>query len=290
MNLDQLGRQAGAEIRRVSPGRAADTAGLDELLSRDTRRRRSTVVMAVAVAVLVVALGWRAVAGLGPSGITPLGPTPTPTPTTSSAPGSRVMTPNPVACDLVLRCTGPDAYQLRLKVPVSYTLPPPAWALGTYTATTADFEPNEYGYGVSVMENAKPALSSSRPQVDPSGGTTAQTMARWLAARPFLLSSPVTQTTLSGLPAWQVDVRLKPGQRTIAHCGYYAQDACLPLMLMDISGSHTVGIWGDGRIRWTFVDLPTGGTTAVWTWNFDNNPHGFAPGQPLIDSIRFSGT
>jgi hypothetical protein len=288
MNLDQLGRRAGAEIRRVPAGLAADTAGLDELLRRDTRRRRSTVVLAVAVAMLVVALGWRAVAGLGPSDITPSGPAQTPT--SSSPAGSRVMTHNPVACDLVLRCTGPDAYQLRIDVPVSYTLPLSTWELGTYTATTADFAPNEYGYGVSVMENAKPAMNSSRPQVDPSGGTTAESIARWLAARPFLVSSPVTQTTLSRLPAWQVDVRLKPDQHTITHCGYNAQDACLPLMLMDISGSRTVGIWGDGQIRWTFVDLPNGGTTAVWTWNFDNNPHGFAPGQPLIDSIRFSGT
>ncbi len=285
MNLDQLGRQAGAELRRVSPGEATDGWGLDELRHRDLRKRRTTSVLAVAVAVVVVALTWRAVASVGPPGLIPAGPRPAAIPTPTS-----LVSPDPVACDRVQQCLGGDSFRLNLPVPVSYTLPPTEWTLTSYTATTADFYSGNFGYGLSVMENPTPAMNSRNAQADPGVRTSAEPLARWLASRPYLVSSPVTATTLSGLRAWQVDVRMKPGQPTVAHCGYDASDACVPLMLMDITGLRTVGIWGDGQIRWTFVDLPGGGTTALWTWDFDNDPLGFARAQPLIDSMRFTVT
>jgi hypothetical protein len=258
----------------------------DELHSADGHRWPSTLVMAITVVLLVSALTWRESRGHH----NPSSPSRAAAATThdrATAPPTVLMNRLISPCDEVQDCLGKDTYRLHLHVAVTFTLPL-GWSSTSYDAASADFFSDSKGYGVSVLEDVVAATPSSHLRPGPtSGGIDAHSVARWLASRPFLVASPVTRTMLSGLPAWQVDVRLKPGPSSAARCTRGGSLPCIPLLLMEPSRPRAAGIWGSERIRWILLDLAGGGITAVSTWDFTDRLDMLSPAQPLIASIQF---
>jgi hypothetical protein len=268
------------------PGELAAVTMLDEIHSTDGHRWQSTLVIGATVLVLVTALVWQESRGHHSTSSGP--PVAGATSTLGAGAAARTVTTNPVIspCDVVQDCMGKDTYRLHLHVAVVFALPL-GWSSTSYDGTSADLFSESKGYGVSVLEDVVAATDSSHPRADGGGGTDARSVALWLASRPFLAAGPVTSTRLSGLPAWQVDVRFQPGQRSVARCSRGGAHACIPLLLVDSQQPRSVGIWVSERIRWILVDLAGGGVTAVSTWDFTNRLDMLSPAQPLIDSIRF---
>jgi hypothetical protein len=240
--------------------------------------------VAVVVVLLVVGgLGWGFLAGVyGSAPVPPSGITPSPT--VSSAANDLAAAP----CDQLQVCLGRNAYALHITIEFTFILPN-GWTSRDHGGSDADFFSAQRGYGVSVAEDLAPAGMGS--------GVTAESVARWLAARPFLVSSAVTRTSLVGkdggivphrLTAWQVDVHLKPDQQAGGHCLPDGSQPCVPLLLTEQRGFRSEGMWGNEWIRWIFLDLPDGQPAAVFIWDFANHAALTPTARQLINSMVFS--
>jgi hypothetical protein len=296
MSVEQLGRRAGAEVRQVTARDVPATSMLAELHRADGRRRRASAVIAVAVVVVIAVLGWRIAASLeGIGRLTPTGPTHGPTPTVSSSTGAD----GPSPCNEVVQCLGHNTYMAHIDDAVTFTLPT-GWTLPAAGSSNTDFYSPISGYGVSVVEDISP------PGMGPTA--PAEAVARWLAARPFLTSGPVTPATLAGLtggtvtrrlPAWQLDIQLKPDQPATGRCLLQPskvvagvetapQTPCVRLLLTNETGYRSQGMWGHERLRIIVINLPNGTPAAVLIWDFTNRADMTTPASQLIDSIVFS--
>jgi hypothetical protein len=283
MSVDELGRRAGTEVRRAASTEVPAELMLEALFATDRRRRLSSRLLATCVALLVLALGWRILAGQQVARTIPSGPIPSPVPTVTAPAVAQAVSP----CDQLQECLGHRSYGLHFDlVEVTFTLPT-GWTSTSHGHSDLDLYSPDLGYGVSVTEGISPPLRSTSGA--PGGVLTAESVAHWLAGRPFLVSGPVTRTMFAGRVGWQVEVRLKAGEPAIAHCQHDGSQACVPLQLTGQTGFRSQGMWGEERMRWTFLDLPNAGPAAVSVWSFDNRPDYLTPAQPLIDTLRFSG-
>jgi hypothetical protein len=262
VNLDQMGRAAGAELRHEATRGARPMAMLEELRSADRRQRVSAWVLGAVAVVVAAFVGWQlhgtVLAGHQQA---PAGPTPS----------------------VRMHPAGAAAYELQ--TPLTVTLPHGWWGIPS-SSTGVDFYSGTNGYGVSVGEGgAWPATFARTPTVDRRVGTDPQSQAQWLASRSYLVTSGATQVTLDGRPAWQVDVHERPGAKEISPTCDNAPPPCVPLFV-GADGTPS-GIWGSGHIRYVFATLPDGSTVSVSVWDFSDPTTGFEPGQTLIDSIHF---
>jgi hypothetical protein len=265
VTLDRLARSAGAEVRGKADTGVHTTPMLEAMLRTERRRRRSARLAAVAGAVVVAVVGWQLVSITGPGRAVPAGPRPS---GASSSPQ-------------------PGQTRLQLRVPLTFTLPHGWWSTPS-SAGDVDFWSGTNGYGVSVSEgDARPARYVKGAYVDPSVATDARSLASWLATRPYLSTSGAVATTLGGRPAWRVDVRERPGAVEVSPVcgGDYSPPPCIPLFIgpADVIG----GIWGNGRIRYVFSDLPDGTTAQVSQWDFTDQGLGFDGSDQLVRSFRF---
>lgn len=95
-----------------------------------------------------------------------------------------------------------------------------------------------------------PTASSPAPKT-----LTAQSFAAWIAARPELEPTKVVATTVSGLRAWQVDLKLRAGAALTASCEGGAD--CVPLVrVAGVPGPLGLAVDGSGRA--IVVQLPNG--------------------------------
>ncbi len=177
-------------------------------------------------------------------------------------------------------CLGGNRYRVALTVPVTVTVPanfqPELQVFGANTIE--DYQTGNIGNtGVTVQENAVPSRNDASGTRDPAAGTTAQSMADWLAHRPFAVPTAVVRTTVGGKPAYQVDVVLKKGAPLRS---MHNTDPAAPTF-----GSG-MAAWGTLKARYTLLDVPGAGVTVIWSWTFDR----FAVlggNQAFIDSVTF---
>jgi len=126
-----------------------------------------------------------------------------------------------------------------------------------------------------------------------SAGRTAEELAGWLAARPYLRRTAASRTLVADLPAYAVDVELRPGAEATATCQPDIAD-CVPMVLLPF-GDNATGI-AHGQVgRMVFVDLPGGTTALVYLWDGGGATAGDLAAivdelQPVVDSIRFEPT
>jgi hypothetical protein len=242
-------------------------------LHRANRRRTVAVVVTaaaavVAIAVLVVGSGsWRS------ADHAPAGGHPSPQPTTT-APG----------CPDGVTCLADGRYRAALPVPLTVTLPSTfgsdfnqigAEALEAYRTDTAK------GTGVTVMEHVVPTKADGSDARDPSGGSTAASMATWLAARPFVSQAHTTRTTVDGLPAWRVVATMRTGTPATEQIG----DLRGVVTFVD-DAAHA---WFGPKLtvgEYTLVDVPGAGVTLVWSWTL--GPRSVLEGnRPYVAGISF---
>jgi hypothetical protein len=117
---------------------------------------------------------------------------------------------------------------------------------------------------------------------------TAQSFATWIAARPELEPTKVVATTVAGMRAWQVDLKLRAGAALTASCE--GGGDCLPLVqVAGVSGPLGLGVGGTGRA--IVVQLPNGhliGIAEGTTNSTDPLSAILTAGQPVIHSISFT--
>ena len=265
MSLDQQGREAGSEVRREAVRGVLTMSMYEELRSTDVRRRWTGAMTALVAGLLVVGLGWRAVAAVDSDRQSPAQPRPAST----AAPSPRAT--------------------VNLEVPFSVVLPP-GWYDVPVSMTTTDIYSDTYRYGFSVYESVRAAAFSAQAHVAAGAGTDARSLAGWVAGRPFLESSDVTGTTVSGLPAWEVDVQGRPGTAQVARqCGYGGNlSPCSPLLLLGSGPYEVLGVDPGGENRYVFVDLPDGRVLLLSAWDFASPSAGFDRAAAVIASVRFA--
>ncbi len=191
------------------------------------------------------------------------------------------------------------SYLLPLEVPFTVTLPSGMDIKGQVERT----DRGRVGLDVDVVSSTGPGLSvvmdpeGSKPvegrKPDPAAGSTAQSIATWLADRPYLETTSVVTTTVSGLPAWQVDVRLRDSATATATCQPSIAD-CIPMVLLPF-GVNATGI-GHAQVgRMIFVQASADRVVWVYAWDgggdsADDLDAVLAVMQPVIDSIDFDTT
>ena len=274
MTIDARGRAAAADLQ------AAATSGLDPTamltkLERASREKTRRGVVATLSAVVVLLAGGAVMAGsLRSDTATVLGSNPSPTPVTQNCPGAPTVT-----------CLGRNRYRIPLTVPVTVTLPANFQrdlnTLGTIATTLEVYRNDHDTTGVTILEGAIPIKNDPSFERDPAAGTSAQSVATWLAHRPFAVPTTPTRTSVGGLTAYRVEVALKPGAPLL---GTHDANPAAPTFV----GTNTqMGAWGNLRARYTLVDVPGAGLTVIWSWTLDN-PTALAGNQAFIDSISFN--
>jgi hypothetical protein len=119
--------------------------------------------------------------------------------------------------------------------------------------------------GVTILENVVPVADEAGRR-DPTAGRTARDMARWLAARPYLVDTRVVPVAVGGLSGWRVtsdleprlkrsdDIPLVPGERPLR-------------MPPALRAGTAFARFGPAVGDMTFVDVPGAGVVAIWTWS-----------------------
>ena len=270
MSLDDRARAATDQLR------ASVTARLDadDMLGRmllARRRRAAAGTVALAAAVLLATGG--AITGLllgdgdDAARTVPAHPTVTAT----------------GACALP-RVTCLDGRQVRidLRIPLTVTLPDSFQdGVTTWGPRSVELYRNDTEHaGVTVYEDAVPVRYDASRTRDPAAGTTAASVARWLAARPYLTGTTLTRRTVAARTVWQVT--------GIARAG-----VALPDRVGHNDAAVTFAVPGEG-VSWvspivagnyTLADQPGGGVTVIWSWRYGVHLPDLGEDRRVVDDL-----
>ena len=265
MSIDERGRAAAAELRRVTAG-VADPASMLKALHR--RRRSRTIGAAVVAVVACVAVAIAVLVARTQTGNRGFQPATQHTTHRTTPPGKR--------CGAYVTCLGGRRFVVNLRVPVTLTLPTDfnrrLNVSGPHNVEAYLSHP--FGTGVSVMEGAVPVKYDGSWTRDPQAGRTATSVAHWLSARPFLTNTAVNRVSVGKLAGWRVTGDLKRGAALPAtkHIGWVA-----PTFATDDSTmGYRPGLIG----AYTLVDVPGAGVTVIWSWSANGK-------SPVPDDRRF---
>jgi len=269
MNVDELGRAAAAEARRAAADGVDSVRMLDQLHRRS--RNRTAGAIAAAAAILVAIVVSAVVLHDKPS-------------TRVAGRPTLVTSPPAQGCGgPLVHCPNPGTFVVSLPAPLTVRTPA-NFEQGVKPCGTAGveaFRNDSDGTGVTVIERAVPVRYDRSWSRDPAAGTTAASMAQWLAARPFLIRTSVKPVTLDGISGWQVSADLKPGARVPAPKGFgpvaptFAIEGCTAGYRSNLSGNYTL------------LDVPGGGVTVIWSWTIEPNHSLIAGNQAFIAALRF---
>ena len=267
MSIDELARKATTELRRAA------TATLEpEDMLRQLHRARARRTGVLAATALVLAI----VAGIGVTSILTAHDRTGPTDRTATAVGL----PGSLCRQTDVTCLGSRRLRVDIAVPVTATLPRTFQTSIRVVPRGAEFyRADAEATGVTVMENARAVRYDGTWRRDPGAGTSARSMARWLANRPFLTDTTITRRTLGSRTAWLVRGTLRPG------AGLPATKAARVAPTF-ANGEFTAGVGPLLRGTYTLVDQPGGGVVVIWSWHFGQSRPLLAGNRELIDSLR----
>jgi hypothetical protein len=252
-------------MRRVSAQHADPSAMLLEL--RRTRRNRTIARIATAVVVVGAAAGATvAVSGSGEQH--------------ANRPGHSTAVHRTSDRPTVVHLGG-NRYRITLPVPVTLRVPANFGRGFNLTRTAFDAYRSDVDQtGVSILEHAIPVKNAPLWVRDPSAGTTAASVARWLSHRPFLTHTEVTRGRVDGHDAWRVTGALKPGARLRAH------KTLLPTAPVFRGVAPRIGYQAGVRSQFTLLDLPRVGLTVIWSWTYER-PQTLQANAGFISGISF---
>jgi hypothetical protein len=277
MSVDELGRAA-ASAARVTTATVDPELMLRRLHRRSRRRQIASITAATAVFAVVLA---GVVVLARPTAAPPTSP-PTPRPS-ASTPTASASTDSRCNNDTII-CVGANRLRISLTVPVTVALPENFDDIVRLGDTSFEsYQTDIDSAGVTVMENAVPVQNTDGWSRDPSGGTTAATMAHWLAKRPFLTGAKVTATTVDGRPAWRVSAVLKP--RAALRAVKLTEGAVAPTF----TDGHetTMGYNSTLAGEYTLLDIPGAGVTVLWSWTLDVPRSRLAGNRAFIDGLHW---
>jgi hypothetical protein len=263
MSLDARARQASTSLLALSRKDVEVYAMLQELqhteVSHQSRRRRTAAVLVVAVVV-----------GLMVFGAMSLSPSRSSAPPAGNSDGPSVsQTANAVE----------PAQTFYLPATVSAVVPA-SWDTRSYSGGV-DFQSKD-GPGISLVMDPTP-FGTGKPKT-----LTAETFARWIESRPYLQPTQAVPITVSGQPAWQVDVRLRDSAAAKSLCQPDITE-CIQMVKMPFTDLPTgiahaqvgrmIFVQYPGRILWLY-EWDGGGSTA------DNLRGVLSVLKPVFDSIN----
>jgi hypothetical protein len=171
--------------------------------------------------------------------------------------------------------------RVALAVPFSVVLPV-GWSRQVYGNARAVLYGPDGSYLEIVMDPSPATAASATTQK-----LTAESFARWIAARPDLWAASPVRTTVAGQPAWQVDLLFGPDARPNATCDGPNVD-CLPLIRVP-GVTLPLGLANGTAGRATVIQLGNGRLITM-TAGGDSQHHleeVVASVQPVLDSITF---
>ncbi len=272
--IEDLARSAAADARTSS---SVDVeAGLRDLYSVHHRRRHRARWGAVGAVVVALGIGWWGGQAMtrGPAAQHPSHPGPSPH---AGSP----------TCAPLVRCLGSSTYLFELTRPVRWHVVPgfqanagagtTPWLVESYSQHSGP------GSGVSVLEKVRvPTPDGSSVQAGVPD--TPHAFVEWLAERPYLSASAITQTSIDGRPAWRVRVTLRAGAgQGPGICT--SQYACH--LVMRMPDGQAAGIWGDMMADYTALRVPGAGTTVVWSWAFGRDRDLLAHNRTLVHGLSW---
>ena len=267
MSIDAVARRAGENLREEVMSHADVDSALEMLHATRRRRRRARV---VASGLMAAALVTAALA-LGPFD-RPVAEEPQP---------SRNVGVNHCVEVSQVRCPVDGTVVVEALTPYAVHLPNGFDGhVGVGRAPGyVDFYQLTDQAGVTVLSDAT-AAPPGPPEL------TTRELASWVAGRKFLDSTPVVRTAVDGLPAWQVDVALRPGALRTVRGWCNEHEPCRALLKLT-TGSWETGPWRTMLSRYTFVDVPGPGTVAIWSWAFDRNEAALRVNERLVSTLSF---
>jgi hypothetical protein len=271
MSLDDRARAATDELR------ASVTAGLDAdgmlgrmLLARRRRAAAGTVALAAAVLLATAGAITGLLLGAGDDDA-------------RTVPGHPTVTATGACASPRVTCLdGRRRVRVDLRIPLTVTLPDnfedgvTTWGPRSVELYRSDIE----HAGVTVYEDAVPVRYDASRTRAPAAGTTAASVARWLAARPYLTGTTLTRRTVAGRTGWQVT--------GIARAG-----AALPDRVGHNDAAVTFAVPGEG-VSWvspvvagsyTLADQPGGGVTVIWSWRYGVDLPDLGEDRQVVDDL-----
>jgi hypothetical protein len=287
MNLDQRARTAGAVLRSAHAKDPDVSESYPRLLV--TIRRRAWMRVVAAALVLTAAAAGGVDIALSRSDTVGAGPAAEPSATSSGI--------ERTCGQVFFHCGGGSRITMSLPVPATWTVRSPfsrhlrvVTEAGTGQLILAESYRNDTPQpaGVTVAEGVRATKADHLADIDPTAPTSARGLAEWVSRRPFLRSGAVHKSSVGGLPAWTVQVRLRaPGRLGVADCNQLTT-RCMPVLIMPAARSTVLGAWGPMIARYTFVKVPGAGPTVIWSWTFGDTDRALVENQSLIDTLRFA--
>jgi RNA polymerase sigma factor (sigma-70 family) len=177
-----------------------------------------------------------------------------------------------------VKCLDGSTILVRGDVPYTFTVPPglsrdvSERAGGRRVDVFADGEQNG---GVAIMSDVEPAGAATVRGADE--------LARWVAARASLLTTPVTRGNHDGFDTWSVEASLSPKGMAMAASCNANQSSCRPVLEQTEPYQWQTGV-SEGMVsRYTFLDVPGLGTVAVWSWVFPDEDVPWSYADTVLD-------
>jgi hypothetical protein len=268
MSLDELARAAAADLRQ-STSRSLDPDDMLQRLHRARSRRTAAALAGLVAVVAVVVLVGGAVA-VGDRADAP------PAETRHKV----VRLPSDVCDRAAVTCLGGRVVRVRLATPLTVRIPDTFQPQVVVSSRVAEFyRADVFTTGVTVAQSAVPVRYDASWERDVTAGTTAESMAEWLAGRSFLTDTTLTRRSAGGPTAWEVSGSYRTGAQLSARRG--GRD-----LAPTFSGSHaTMGYSPVLAGTYTLVDQADGGVTVIWSWAFGSGPKILTGNQGMVDEI-----
>jgi hypothetical protein len=268
-DIDELARRSGATLRDEVAYTLDVEASLGLLRGRQQHQRRTRVVAVCAAVAAAVGVVGTVVVVRDPGGTEPE-PAPPPDSACADAPAD-------------VQCLSGGRVHVDRRH--SFTLTPPDGFESPVTVGDGGAEL----YRIDTVEHAGVMFYDDATPARIGKHLTADQLAHWVAARPFLESDGLRRTTVDGLPAWQVRVIARHVPRRWAGSCNRVQTECWPLFVYPRPGTYPweTGPWRGMANQYTFLDLPGGETFAIWSWAFGKNWAAIEADDDLIRTLRF---
>lgn len=280
MSVDERGQSAVLELSAAT--RAISLPRVSDVRGSSMRRQRARVGSTAVVCAALLSVGLLSATRI--TAATEAPPASVPTPTASATFGLACQFPG-ISCSAGrIRASGD------LLVPLSFV---PTAGLNTDdiapggTSLTVRRTQGGRVSGITVLERPVAVDGVNDRDVVALLGADAATTASWLATRPFALPTAAQPTEVGGLPAYRVDLTLRPGADLPSFALGHAAGVTF-VTVGDAGRDATTAVSQElSHTTYYLVDLPGHGLVVTWVWSIGGSADDVASMGELVRSLRF---